>query len=79
MDREDALRMDQAMEYASDGDTIAWTSDHQDYAVRPEGFIPDIGRPLLPEVPSDIDGRNQKAETYCTACRQPDGSWQIVN
>jgi len=79
MDRADALCMDQALEYAPDGETITWNSDRQHYAVRPEGsFQTSQGRYCREYQASSTVGNNV-VQTYGTACRQPDGSWQIVN
>lgn len=80
MDRADALCVDQALEHAADGETIHWQHDdgHR-YAVTPQetfqGSHGNYCRKYTTE--TTIDGRRERVSG--TACRQPDGSWQIVN
>lgn len=79
MDRADALCMDQALEHAPDGETITWATDRQQYAVVPEAsFQAADGRYCREYQATSVIG-NDRVQTYGTACRQPDGSWQIVN
>src|SRR3546814_11182959 len=77
--RADALCMDQAMEYAGDGETITWTSVRQGYAVTPEASFQTTDGRYCREYQATSTIGNDRAQTYGTACRQPDGSWQIVN
>jgi surface antigen len=79
MDRADALCMDQALEHAGDGETITWATDRQHYAVRPEGSFQTVDGRYCREYQASSTVGNDTVQTYGTACRQPDGSWQIVN
>lgn len=79
MDRQDALCVDQALENAPDGETIVWNSGRETYRVTPtETAQLGDGRYCREyRAQSTVDGR--ETQVYGTACRQPDGSWQIVN
>lgn len=79
MDRQDALCVDQALETAPDGSTITWNSGRETYRVTPtETAQVDDGRYCREyRAQSTVDGR--QTQVYGTACRQPDGAWQIVN
>src|SRR3546814_10923128 len=79
MDRADALCMDQAMEYAGDGETITWTSDRQGYAVTPEGSFQTTDGRYFREYQATSTIGNASAQPYGSVSRQPSGSWQIVN
>jgi surface antigen len=79
MDQADALCVDEALEHARDGETITWTSDRQDYAVKPEGSFQTTDGRYCREYQASSTVGNDRVQTYGTACRQPDGSWQIVN
>ena len=81
MDRADQLCVDQALEFAPDGQKIVWTEPATSgrYEMVPrQTFEARDGRYCREYTAiSRVGGRT--AETYGTACRQPDGSWQIVN
>lgn len=81
MDRADQLCADQILEFAPDGQPVAWTDPRSDgaYEVLPQGtFEARDGRYCREYTArSRVGGRD--VQTYGTACRQPDGSWQIVN
>ena len=81
MDRADQLCVDQALEFAPDGQPIVWAEPRTSgrYEVVPrQTFEARDGRYCREyTATSRIGGR--AAETYGTACRQPDGSWQIIN
>ena len=79
MDRQDALCVDQALESAPDGESIVWNSGRQTYRVTPTQTAQvDDGRYCREyRAQSSVDGR--ETQVFGTACRQPDGSWQIVN
>jgi len=81
MDQVDHYCTGQTLEYAQDRETIQWQNPdtHANYQVTPiETYQSREGRYCREYVTqSSIGGRLQ--ETYGTACRQPDGSWQIVN
>lgn len=78
MDRTDALCVDQVLENAPDGESIAWNSGRQDYTVTPiNSLAGDDGRYCREyTAQSTVGGR--PVETYGTACRQPDGAWELV-
>jgi surface antigen len=81
MDQVDHYCTGQTLEYARDRQTIQWQNPdtHTNYNVTPiNTYEARDGRYCREYVTrSSIGGRQQ--ETYGTACRQPDGSWQIVN
>jgi surface antigen len=79
MDRQDALCVDQALESAPDGDTIVWNSGRESYRVTPTQTAQvEDGRYCREyRAESTVDGRD--TQVFGTACRQSDGSWQIVN
>ena len=79
MDRADALCVDQALETAPDGQTIVWNSEREDYRVTPtQTGQADDGRYCREYLAqSTVGGR--ETQVYGTACREPDGSWRIVN
>jgi surface antigen len=81
MDQVDQYCTGQTLEYAQDQQTIQWQNPdtHASYNVTPiNTYQAGDGRYCREYVTqSRIGGRLQ--ETYGTACRQPDGSWQIVN
>ncbi|MBN8530268.1 MAG: glycine zipper 2TM domain-containing protein, partial [Alphaproteobacteria bacterium] len=69
-----------ALETAKTGSQIAWQNpDSQDtYAIVPTKTYSQEGRYCREyQSVSSIGGRNR--QTYGTACRQPDGSWEIVS
>jgi surface antigen len=82
MDEVDQNCIGQALEHAPSGQRIAWRNPDAGntlYTVTPtQTFQTQDGR-YCREYIADarIGGRVQ--QTYGTACRQPDGSWQIVN
>lgn len=79
MDRADALCVDQALEHVPDGESIHWTGDGgRRYEVTPRGTYERHGHYCREYITETVmDGRRQQVSG--TACRQPDGSWQIVN
>jgi len=79
MDRADALCVDQALEHARDGETITWTTDRQQYGVTPQGSFQTAEGRYCREYQASSTIGGDTVQTYGTACRQPDGSWQIVN
>ena len=73
-------RVGQAPEHAGDGETIRWNSpdDGTRYELTPKRPVQTAAGRYCREYQktATIGGRPQ--ETYGTACRQPDGSWQFV-
>src|SRR3546814_4149494 len=76
MDRADALCIDQALEHAGDGEIVTWTSDRQHYQVKPEGSFQTADGRYCREYRASSTVGSDTVQTYGTACRQPDGSWQ---
>jgi surface antigen len=81
MDEVDHYCTGQTLEYAQDNQAIQWQNpdSRSNYSVTPiNTYEARDGRYCREYVThSTIGGRQQ--ETYGTACRQPDGSWQVVN
>ena len=81
MDEIDQNCVGQALEHAGDGETIRWNDPNQgqQYQVTPvRTYEPSPGRYCREyNTTSVIGGKVQK--TYGTACRQPDGAWQLVS
>jgi surface antigen len=71
----------QSLQYASDGQMIAWRNPDTavDYQMIPQRSFEDRhGRQCREyRAKAVVDGRAEAV--YGTACRQPDGSWQIVD
>jgi surface antigen len=81
MDEIDHLCVDQTLEYAPDGKTIEWHApgENRHHQVTPgETYQADGGRYCREYTAKSIVG-GEIVQTYGTACRQPDGSWQIVS
>lgn len=81
MDRIDQACVGQILEHAPDRSRIRWMN-HDDgrgeYAVLPQRTYQDRAGRYCREytATATVDGRTQ--EVYGTACRQPDGTWQII-
>jgi surface antigen len=81
MDRTDQLCVDQALEQAPDGQVIAWTDPDRGvrYAVTPQDtWQTDAGR-YCREYTAQGSVGGGAVQTFGTACRQPDGSWRLMN
>ncbi len=80
MDEVDQNCVGQALEHAGDGQQIAWNNPQTgaQYQIVPTRTAQGSDGRYCREytATSVISGRNQ--QTYGRACRQPDGSWQIV-
>ncbi len=80
MDELDQNCIGQALEHAGDGQQIAWDNPQTgaQYQVVPTRTVQGSDGRYCREytATSVVSGRNQ--QTYGRACRQPDGSWQIV-
>jgi surface antigen len=80
MDEVDHNCVGQTLEHAPDGRTIFWNNQQAEtqYQVTPvKTYQVNDGRYCREyQTTSVIGGRAQ--QTYGTACRQPDGSWQLV-
>jgi surface antigen len=78
MDRVDQACIGQALEQAPAGQSVAWTNpDGGQYRVTPvRTYEAGDGRYCREYQTSAIIG-GRKEKVYGTACRQPDGSWQV--
>lgn len=80
MDDVDRLRAGRALEYGPINQTVAWTNpdSHTAYAVTPVRTY-QTGGAYCREYSQRATIGTRVEEVYGTACRQPDGSWQVVN
>jgi surface antigen len=81
MDQVDRYCTGQTLEYANDGQSIQWQNPdtRSSYNVTPVStYESRDGRYCREYVTQSLVGGRQQ-QTYGTACRQADGSWQIVN
>ncbi|MFN4283873.1 MAG: RT0821/Lpp0805 family surface protein [Alphaproteobacteria bacterium] len=80
MDRLDYACAGQVLEYATDNRTIVWNNPQSGgrYQLTPLRAYQDGGR-YCREYTSTASVGGQRQQVYGTACRQPDGSWQIVS
>ncbi|MDH3472490.1 MAG: RT0821/Lpp0805 family surface protein [Rhodospirillales bacterium] len=81
MDMIDQNCVGQTLEHAGDGETIRWNDPNQggQYQVTPvKTYQINDGRYCREYTATSVIG-GQAQETYGTACRQPDGSWQLVS
>ncbi len=82
MDQQDRMQMAQALEANRTNQTTAWKNPDtgDSYAVTPVKTTYPSGAESQPcrefTMTADVGGKPQKM--YGTACRQPDGSWKIV-
>lgn len=81
MDTVDRMRMNQALESNSAGQPAYWTNDKTNtaYTVVPVRNVTYDGNPYCREYRTTAIIAGKKQQVYGTACRQPDGAWQIVN
>jgi surface antigen len=80
MDMADQACTGEVLEHVQDNQTVVWQGQNQSgYWVTPMRSYEAGNGSYCREYESDavIDGRRQ--QTYGTACRQPDGRWQIAN
>ena len=79
MDEADQYCTGQALEYASDGQTINWNNpnDGQQYQVTPVRTYQSSGGEYCREYTTTATVGGREQETYGIACRQPDGSWKL--
>jgi surface antigen len=81
MDEVDQNCVGQALEHAEDGQAIRWNDPNQgnDYQVTPvKTYQTNTGRYCREYTASSVIG-GKVQQTYGTACRQPDGSWELVS
>ena len=81
MDEVDQNCIGQALEHASDGQTITWNNSQSkaQYQVVPTRTVQASDGRYCREYTATavINGRTEK--TYGKACRQPDGSWRLAS
>lgn len=80
MDQVDQNCVGQILEHAPDGRTVAWSGPQSgsDYEVTPvKTFRTQSGAYCRDYSTSAVIG-GERQQLYGTACRQPDGSWQLV-
>jgi len=80
MDSVDQNCIGQALEHVPDGETIVWNNPNNggDYQVTPaETYQRSDGRYCREYVTEVLIG-GRREQAYGTACRQPDGSWQVI-
>jgi surface antigen len=80
MDEVDQNCIGQALEHADDGRQIRWRNpdNNEQYTVSPVStYRADDGR-YCREYTTTAQVAGKRQQVYGTACRQPDGSWQIV-
>jgi surface antigen len=78
MDEADQACVGQVLEHGTDRQVVAWRNDGAAYQVAPiRTFQRNSGYCREYQTRAEIGGRSESA--FGTACRRPDGSWQIVN
>ncbi len=79
MDDIDQNCVGQAIEQASDGQTIRWNgTDDQSYAVTPTATYQDSSGQFCREYQTTVVIGGKAEAAHGRACRQPDGSWKVV-
>ncbi len=81
MDDTDRLKMNRAFETNQVGQPAYWQNQKtgNSYTVVPTKNVTVDGNQYCREYRSTANIAGKKQQVYGTACRQPDGSWQIVN
>lgn len=80
MDRTDQYCTGQTLEYAQDRQSIQWKNPDEGtaYSVTPINHFQTRDGRYCREYTTQAAVGGKQRQTYGTACRQPDGSWQIV-
>lgn len=81
MDETDKLKMNKTFETNQVGQPAYWQNSHTgaSYTVTPTQNVTVDGNQYCREYRSTAVVAGKKQQVYGTACRQPDGSWQIQN
>lgn len=79
MDQADKYCVNQALETAPDGTSIHWNDGNKQYAVTPVRTGQDENGNYCREYQTQAQVAGKTQQVYGTACRKPDGSWQIIN
>lgn len=78
LQRVDADCFAQSFEYAQPGTQVVWAQDDAAYTVLPTRNFR-RGNQYCREYQARVSVGGRIEDSYGTACRQPDGPWQIVN
>ena len=81
LDRADQYCTGQTLEYADDREAVEWRDPDSDtrYRVTPTATYEARDGRYCREYTSQATIGGQQQQTYGTACRQPDGAWEVVN
>lgn len=81
MNRLDQSCVGQALEHAPDGQSIAWNAQEggTQYQVTPVNSYQQTDGRYCREYQTTAVVNGQAQDVYGTACRQPDGAWQIID
>ena len=81
MDATDRLKMTQALDSNTVGQPAYWQNQKTgtNYTVVPTKNVTVDGNQYCREYRSTANIAGKKQQVYGTACRQPDGTWQVVN
>ncbi|MCP5111379.1 MAG: hypothetical protein GY953_11150 [bacterium] len=81
MDEVDQACAGQALEHAPDNETVRWENPTRDarYEVTPSRSYNNGDGRYCREYQTTGEVGGQKQRAYGRACRQPDGSWEIIS
>lgn len=79
--RSDEICFTQTFEHAPDRETITWNNTRQgaEYQVTPTRTVRTRSGEYCREYQAKASVGGKVTDTYGTACRQPDGSWKLIN
>ena len=79
--RPDEICFNQTFEHAPDRETITWNNTRQgaEYQVTPTKTVRTRSGEYCREYQAKASVGGRITDTYGTACRQPDGSWKLIN
>lgn len=79
--RSDEVCFTQTFEHAPDRETITWHNTRQgaEYQVTPIRTVTTRSGEYCREYQAKASVGGRITDTYGTACRQPDGSWKLIN
>ena len=77
----EAVCFSQTFEHAPDRETIAWrgSQNGSQYQVTPQKTVKTASGEYCREYTAKATVGGKQVDTYGTACRQPDGSWKLIN
>lgn len=79
LDKADQLCIDQALEHAPDGSSIRWNDADRQYTVTPKTTLQEEDGRYCREYLMDAAVAGSTQQVFGKACRQPDGSWQLLS